>query len=140
MDIALPRLAPLVYRLAGRVQSVLPQPVAAYRQGPGRHADGTAWRTDGRSGYAWLFCTPSLSLFLFRVTRSAAVPTVIPRKLSFGSQSDAGARTREILMRALHTLRKRRAGAQAHFKWVLAQLAANPPRDPFALLFPSDTS
>jgi hypothetical protein len=65
---------------------------------------------------------------------------VIARKVSFGSQSEAGAKTREILMSVLHTLRKRRADAQAHFKWVLDQLAADPQRDPFALLFRSDTS
>lgn len=244
-----------------------------------RHADETSWRTDGRSGYAWLFCTPRVSLFLFRNTRAATVPkevlgeqplagvlvvdrysgynrapcalqycyahlhregedlgkecpedpevgaftgtlipllaeamhlqrqpladpdyyaaaaalhqqivaaveaparhlgirqiqdifrehparlyhwvtdrqvppdnnrcerelrpTVIARKVSFGSQSDAGAKTREILMSVLHTLRKRRADAQAHFKWVLDQLAASPQRDPFALLFLNDTS
>ncbi len=67
-------------------------------------------------------------------------PTVIARKVSFGSQSNAGAQTREILMSVLHTLRKRRADAQAHFKWVLDQLAAAPQRDPFALLFLNDTS
>jgi hypothetical protein len=244
-----------------------------------RHADETGWRTDGHSGYAWLFCTPTLSLFLFRPTRAAAVPqevlgeqpltgvlvvdrysgynrapcalqycyahllrevedlgkefpaepevgaftgtlipllaeamhlqsqsladpayyraaahlkaqigavveqpaqhlgirriqdifrehpdrlyhwvtdrtvppdnnrserelrpTVIARKVSFGSQSDAGAKTREILMSVLHTLRKRHTDAQAHFKWVLDQLAADPQRDPFALLFLHDTS
>jgi transposase len=269
----------LLHRLAGMFQPVLPHLVAEYRQAPVRHADETGWRTDGRSGYAWLFCTPTLSLFLFRATRAAAVPqevlgaqplagtlvvdrysgynrapcalqycyahllrdveelgrefpaepevgaftatltpllgdamhlqrqplsdrayatqaeqlhqqivatveqpaqhlgirqlqdifrahpdrlyrwvadrqvppdnnrcerelrpTVIARKVSFGSQSDAGAKTREILMSVLQTLRKRRGDAQAHFKWVLDQLAADPQRDPFALLFLSDTS
>jgi hypothetical protein len=269
----------LLHRLAGLFAPVLPKLVAEYRQAPVRHADETGWRTDGRSGYAWLFCTPTLSLFLFRPTRAAAVPqevlgeeplagtlvvdrysgynrapcalqycyahlqrevedlgkefpdapevgaftetlvpllagamhlqrqplpdpayytaatqlkdqigavieqpaqhlgirrlqdifrahpdrlyhwvtdrtvppdnnrcerelrpTVIARKVSFGSQSDAGAKTREILMSVLHTLRKRRADAQAHFKWVLDQLAADPQRDPFALLFLNDTS
>jgi hypothetical protein len=43
-------------------------------------------------------------------------------------------------MSVLHTLRKRRADAQAHFKWVLDHLAADPQRDPFALLFLTDTS
>jgi len=258
---------------------VLPQLGEEYRHAAVRHADETGWRTDGRSGYAWLFCTPTLSLFLFRATRAATVPqevlgdqplagvlvvdrysgynrapcalqycyahllrdvedlgkecpdtpevgaftetlipllaeamhlqsqplpdpayytvaaqikdrigdvveqpaqhlgirqlqdifrehpdrlyhwvanrtvppdnnrcerelrpTVIARKVSFGSQSDAGAKTREILMSVLHTLKKRRTDAQAHFKWVLDQLAADPQRDPFALLFLNDTS
>lgn len=272
-------LIEMLHRLAGMFEPVLPKLIAEYRQAPVRHADETAWRTDGRSGYAWLFCTPRVSLFLFRATRSATVPqevlgeaplpgvlvvdrysgysrapcalqycyahlsrevedlgkefpdtpevgafagtlipllaeamhlptqpladaqysvaaaaihqqivaavehparhlgiqhiqdifrehpdrlyhwvtdrrvppdnnrcerelrpTVIARKVSFGSQSDAGAKTREILMSVLHTLRKRRADAQAHFKWVLDQLAADPQRDPFALLFLNDTS
>jgi hypothetical protein len=258
---------------------VLPHLVAEYRAAPVRHADETGWRTDGHSGYAWLFCTPTLSLFLFRATRAAIVPqevlgneplagtlvvdrysgynrapcalqycyahllrdvedlgkefpaapevgaftgtlspllaeamhlqhqslpdpayyraavelqaqigaaieqpaqhlgirqvqdifrahperlyhwvtdrtvppdnnrcerelrpTVIARKVSFGSQSDAGAKTREILMSVLHTLRKRRPDAQTHFKWVLDQLATDPHRDPFPLLFRSDSS
>jgi transposase len=269
----------MLHRLAGLFAPVLPQLVAEYRAAPVRHADETGWRTDGHAGYAWLFCTPTLSLFLFRATRAAAVPqevlgraplagtlvvdrysgynrapcalqycyahllrdvedlekefpaapevaaftgtlgrlladamhlprqplsddaysaqaeqlkaqivaaveqpaqhlgirqiqdlfrehrdrlyhwvtdravppdnnrcerelrpTVIARKVSFGSQSDAGAKTREILMSVLHTLRKRRPDAQAHFKWVLDQLAGDPQRDPFALLFRRDTS
>jgi transposase len=279
MGLRLGSVIDMLHRLARLFQPVLPELVAEYRQTPVRHADETSWRTDGRSGYAWLFCTGQVSLFLFRNTRSATVanevlgeqplagtlvvdrysgynrapcalqycyahlhrevedlgkefpdapevgaftgtlipllaaamhlqrqplsdseyyaqaaalqqqivataeqpahhlgirqlqdifrehpdrlyhwvtdrtvppdnnrserelrPTVIARKVSFGSQSDAGAKTREILMSVLHTLRKRRADTQAHFKWVLDQLAANPQRDPFALLFLSDTS
>ena len=34
-------------------------------------------------------------------------PTVIAIKVSFGSQSDAGAHTRSVLMTVAHTLRKR---------------------------------
>jgi hypothetical protein len=64
----------MLHRLAALFQPVLPQLIAEYRQAPVRHADETSWRTDGRSGYAWLFCTPRVSLFLFRNTRSATVP------------------------------------------------------------------
>jgi len=46
----------------------------AYRQDPVKHADETGWRNDGRSGYAWLFCTNALSIFQFKDTRSATVP------------------------------------------------------------------
>jgi transposase len=46
----------------------------AYRQDPAKHADETGWRNDGRSGYAWLFCTALLSIFLFKNTRSSSVP------------------------------------------------------------------
>ena len=202
-----------------------------------RHADETGWRTDGHSGYAWLFASATVSLFLFRATRSAQIPkeakefpgetevtaftstlipllaeamhlrgrpladadyydqarllrqqiedlveqpaqhlgvrqiqgifrdnahrlyhwvenravpadnnraerelrpTVIARKVSFGSQSDAGAKTREILMSVVHTLAKRIADPEARFKSVLDQLAADPTQDPAALLL--DTS
>ena len=44
-----------------------------YRRAPVRHADETGWRTAGRNGYAWLFCTETLSLFRFRGSRSAQV-------------------------------------------------------------------
>jgi hypothetical protein len=54
-------------------------------------------------------------------------PTVIARKVSFGSSSDAGAETRSILMSVLHTLNKRR-GAQSlesAFKEILDEIAKN---------------
>jgi transposase len=272
-------LIPVMHRLAHLFKSVPPLLVEQYRQALVRHADETSWRTDGHSGYAWLFCTPDLSVFLFRTTRSGTVPreifgnkplpgvlvvdryqgynrmpchlqycyahlmrecedlgkefpdsaevnlftatlipllatamhlrgqplsdaeffeqalltkakiisvcdqpalhlgirhiqdifrdnadrlyhwaedrnvpadnnraerelrpTVIARKVSFGSQSDEGARTREILMTVLHTLRKRHPEPEKHFKWVLDQLAMDIKQDPFSLLFPTNSS
>jgi hypothetical protein len=65
-------------------------------------------------------------------------PTVIARKVSFGSQSDAGAKTREVLMSVVHTLVKRFRDPESHFQSVLDQLAADPNQDAVALLF--DTS
>ena len=38
-----------------------------------KHADETGWRTDGHNGYAWLFCTKTISIFRFRQTRSGQV-------------------------------------------------------------------
>jgi hypothetical protein len=67
-------------------------------------------------------------------------PTVIARKVSFGSQSEAGARTREILMSLLHTLKKRQPDAEGYFKSVLDRPATNIKQDPLALLFPSNSS
>lgn len=64
-------------------------------------------------------------------------PTVIARKVSFGSASDAGAHTRSILMTILHTLKKRNVNPVEHFKTVLDQLSQNMLLDPFSLLFPS---
>ncbi|HEY5480829.1 MAG TPA: transposase [Verrucomicrobiae bacterium] len=263
----------ILHRMAALFRGVLPKLIEDYRQTPVRHADETGWRTDGRSGYAWLFASATVSLFLFRATRLAQVPkevlgeqalagvlvvdryaaynrapcalqycyahlmrdvedlaeefpgeaevtaftstlipllaeamhlrgrpladaeyydqsrplqqqivdlieqpaqhlgvrqvqgifrdnahrlyhwvenravpadnnraerelrpTVIARKVSFGSQSDAGAKTRGVLMSAVHTLVKRVPDPEAHFKAVLDQLAADPTQDPVALL------
>jgi transposase len=45
-----------------------------YRQDVVKHADETSWRNDGQNGYAWLFCTAVVSIFLFKNTRSSSVP------------------------------------------------------------------
>lgn len=63
-------------------------------------------------------------------------PTVIARKVSFGSQSDAGARTRSILMTVLTTLGKQNFDVASHLKQILDQLAQDIHQDPFPLLFP----
>jgi phage FluMu protein Com len=62
-------------------------------------------------------------------------PLVIARKVSFGSQSEAGARTRETLMTVLTTLRRRFPDFQARFKNALDQLARQPAANPYKLLF-----
>jgi hypothetical protein len=53
-------------------------------------------------------------------------PTVIARKVSFGSQSDAGAKTRGILMSVLVTLKKRGFDVTTRLKEVLDEIARNP--------------
>jgi hypothetical protein len=67
-------------------------------------------------------------------------PLVIARKVSFGSHSDAGARTREILMNILFTLKQRFDDFQIRFKNPLDRLAENPNLDPYALLSQQDPS
>lgn len=63
-------------------------------------------------------------------------PLVIARKVSFGSQSDSGARTREILMTTLVTLRRRhRDDYRERFKAALDRLAVDPSADAYRLLF-----
>jgi len=277
LGIGLGAVFEILHRMAALFRGVMGKLVEEYRQAPVRHADETGWRTDGRSGYAWLFASATVSLFLFRATRSAQVPkevlgtqalsgvlvvdrynaynqspcplqycyahllrdvedlakefpgqsevtrftstlipllaeamhlggrslpeaeyydqarqiqqqivdlveqpaqhlgvrqvqgifrdhahrlyhwvenravpadnnraerelrpTVIARKVSFGSQSDAGAKTREVLMSVVHTLAKRVADPEAHFTSVLDQLAPDPSKNPVTLLF--DTS
>ena len=268
-----------LHGLAKRLQPVIPKLLREYRAAFVKHADETGWRTDGQGGYAWLFCTPQLSLFRFRASRSAKVahevlgtkrlpgtlvvdrygaynkapcaiqycyahlsrdiedllqddpddpevnrfvetalpqlaaamslrqlnlskrqfrqqaaalrrdiettmnasashpgvqhiqdlfreksqrmyrwtldpripaennraerelrPLVIARKVSFGSQSDAGAATREVLMSVLVTLQKRSSDPLATLTAVLDTLATDPKADVFRLLFGSDTS
>jgi hypothetical protein len=65
------------------------------------------------------------------------VLAVIARKVSFGSQSDAGAKTREVLTTLVQTLKKRVTDPEAHLKSVLDKLAANRAQhDLVSLLFP----
>jgi transposase len=63
-------------------------------------------------------------------------PTVIARKVSVGSQSDAEAHTRGVLMSVLYTLKKRGRDVVAHLKEVLDRLADDIHQDPWRLLFP----
>lgn len=64
-------------------------------------------------------------------------PLVIARKISFGSQSERGAQTREVLMSVLHTLRKRTDNLFDALQRALDALAQNPKLDPYKLLFDS---
>lgn len=278
LSIGIGPLIDIFHRLAKIFGTVPRRLVDEYRQSLVKHADETSWRTDGQSGYVWLFATNKISIFLFRMTRSASVPrevfgdkplpgtlvvdrynaynkapctiqhcyahllrdvedvekefsdeqevknfvatlvplmaaamglrslpiadsefymraneikshilqvvdaparhlairriqeifhenedrlyhwvtdrqipadnnlaerdlrpSVIARKVSFGSQSDAGAQTRSILMTVLHTLKKRCADPCSALKTSLDRLAQDPTVDPFELLFPPDT-
>lgn len=67
-------------------------------------------------------------------------PLVIARKLSFGSQSDSGAHTREILMTVLQTLKKRSGPVELAFKSALDTIAANPQADRYTALFKQASS
>ena len=62
-------------------------------------------------------------------------PTVIARKVSFGSQSDGGAYTRGVLMTVMHTMKKQGVDVAARLKYTLDQLAKNMRMDPFDILF-----
>jgi len=66
---------------------------------------------------------------------------VIARKVSFGSQAEAGAKTRETLMTTLLTLKKCQPGdIWLNLKTCLDELARDPNQDPYQLLFSSNTS
>jgi transposase len=72
--IPLGSLVDLFHRLATSFSPVMDLLKEQYRLSPVKHADETGWRNDGQNGYAWLFCTPEMSLFSFQNTRSASVP------------------------------------------------------------------
>ena len=67
-------------------------------------------------------------------------PLVIARKISFGSQSEAGAATRETLMTVLHTLRKRAPDVTDALKSVLDKLAEQPNLDHAKAIFNVNSS
>ena len=63
-------------------------------------------------------------------------PIVIARKVSFGSHSDAGAKTREILMSTLGTLKKKdKTEVFANFKNFLDLIASGTNKHPADILF-----
>jgi len=63
-------------------------------------------------------------------------PSVIARKVSFGSVTDAGARVRSILTTVVTTIRKRSGDPADRIKRALDHLAGNPEAGPYSLLFP----
>lgn len=67
-------------------------------------------------------------------------PLVIARKISFGSQSENGARTREVLMSVLHSLRKAGGNVTARFQRSLDALASDSNLSPYQTLFTIDSS
>lgn len=67
-------LIDLLHRLGRYFGPLMEVLKSAYRQDAVKHADETSWRNDGQNGYAWLFCTAVLSIFLFKNTRSSSVP------------------------------------------------------------------
>lgn len=74
-----------LHRLANLFEGVLPRLTEEYRKAPVKHADETGWRNDGHSGYAWVFCTQDIALFLCRGTRASIVPQEV-----FGEGKIAG--------------------------------------------------
>lgn len=65
-------------------------------------------------------------------------PTVIARKVSFGSQAEEGAKTREVLMSVIQSLRKRVTNPREKFKEALDRVAINPQLEVTEILFNAD--
>jgi hypothetical protein len=117
--------------IAGRLQALGDRParhpaVQAFQGLLRRHRDRLYhWAADRR--------IPPDNNFAERTFR----PGVIARHLSFGSQSNAGARTREILMSVVYTLRLRGRPVLQAIRDALNVLAHDATADPYALLFPA---
>jgi len=86
--------------------------------------------------FHWVYnpCIPADNNYAERELR----PTVVARKVSYGSQSKKGAETRSILMSILHTARKRlKIGSlEEWLKKTLEAYIHNPDIDPYLLLPP----
>lgn len=83
--ISIGSMVEIYHRLFRLFRPLMEPLITEYRRSHVRHADETSWRNDGQSGFAWLFCTAALAVFLFKNTRSASVPKGI-----FGSGKLAG--------------------------------------------------
>jgi transposase len=66
-----------MHHLRRVLQSVPDRLIHDYRQAAVKQADETGWSSDGVNGYAWLFCTPDISIYRFRKTRSGKVPQAV---------------------------------------------------------------
>jgi hypothetical protein len=73
LDVGYGTLMGALHQVGRLLEPACEQLVQDYRQALVKHADETGWRTDGHNGYAWLFCTESISLFRFRQTRSGQI-------------------------------------------------------------------
>jgi transposase len=66
-------LVDAMHQLARRLKGVPEKLIQEYQRSVVKHADETGWRNDGQNGYGWLFCTPDISIFRFRKSRSARI-------------------------------------------------------------------
>jgi hypothetical protein len=120
---------------AAQLKTQIQQAAAAPADHPGIQKIQNLFREKAHRLYHWA-ADPAIPAENNRAERELR-PLVIARKISFGSQSEQGAHTRETLMSVLHSLRKRTGDLLGAFKQVLDALAEKPTRDPYALLFDS---
>jgi hypothetical protein len=121
------------YAQAGALKQQIIDVADAQAQHPGIHRLQAIFREHAQRLYHWAADrrVPAENNLAERELR----PLVIARKVSFGSQSEAGARTRETLMTVLVTLRRRFPDFDVRFKAALDQLAQRPTANPYKLLF-----
>lgn len=120
---------------AARLRREIQTTAAAPARHPGVQKIQGIFREQAERLYHWAR-HPSIPAENNRAERELR-PLVIARKLSFGSQSARGLRTRETLMSVLHTLAKRTDDVFARLGQTLDTLAAHPQRRLHPLLFNS---
>lgn len=74
-----------LHRLGARWEPILEKLTEEFKQSAVKHADETGWRIDGQPGWAWIFCTPKVSIFECQDTRGARIP-----KRIFGTEALPG--------------------------------------------------
>lgn len=120
---------------AGALKALIVACVQTAAQHPGIQKIQDLFRQNAHRLYQWAR-HPSIPAENNRAERELR-PLVIARKISFGSQSEQGLQTREVLMSLLHTLAKRSEDPFEKFTQALDALAVKPTRDPYDLLFDS---
>lgn len=123
------------HQQARQIKARIMESVQTQAQHPGIQKIQNIFRENAARLYHWAR-HPSIPAENNRAERELR-PLVIARKISFGSQSEQGLKTREVLMSVLHTLRKRTDDLFEAFTGALDALAVNPSRDPYDLLFNS---
>lgn len=76
-DIISSSLFDVFHRVGKLFKPVVDKIIQDYKSSEVKHADETSWRTDGDSGYAWLFCSEFETILKFKDTRSAKVPASV---------------------------------------------------------------
>ncbi len=120
---------------ACQIKAQMVQSVQAAAQHPGVQNIQNIFRQSASRLYHWIR-HPSIPAENNQAERELR-PLVIARKISFGSQSERGLQTREVLMSVLHTLTKRSRNAFDTLTRALDALAVKPTRHPYDLLFNS---
>jgi hypothetical protein len=120
---------------AGKIKAQIVEIVHAPAQHPGIQKIQNIFPENAGRLYPWTR-HPSIPAENNQAERELR-PLVIARKISFGSQSQQGLHTREVLMSVLHTLNKRSENPFESLTKALNALAAKPTRAPYDLLFNS---
>ena len=118
---------------AAVIQAKIEACIAAKARHPGIQRIQNIFRENAHRLYHWAKdrAIPAENNLAERALR----PLVIARKISFGSQSEKGLRTREILMTILGTIAKRTDHAVDAFTRLLDAVAENPALDLGDFLF-----